>query len=192
MFRLPFAAGRVFSISMLDTLLYQVGTHLQLKTLNDSFKYQVKEMNVSYSSTVETSEEQSSCRAKVPSCVQSFISNILHFPYFHFFQYLKHCINSSVNHLQTCNCVSCNFIPVFREGLHDPYCKTAPGTGHNSRIRISLRCELWKKITLNKKLITKQHCIFTLLIFLFASDESKRGGSVDWYLWKTFPETLLL
>lgn len=25
MFRLPFAAGRVFSISMLDTLLYQVG-----------------------------------------------------------------------------------------------------------------------------------------------------------------------
>lgn len=26
MFRLPFAAGRVFSISMLDTLLYQVGT----------------------------------------------------------------------------------------------------------------------------------------------------------------------
>lgn len=24
MFRLPFAAGRVFSISMLDTLLYQV------------------------------------------------------------------------------------------------------------------------------------------------------------------------
>lgn len=29
MFRLPFAAGRVFSISMLDTLLYQVGTHLQ-------------------------------------------------------------------------------------------------------------------------------------------------------------------
>ena len=27
MFRLPFAAGRVFSISMLDTLLYQVGTH---------------------------------------------------------------------------------------------------------------------------------------------------------------------
>lgn len=31
MFRLPFAAGRVFSISMLDTLLYQVGAHLNLK-----------------------------------------------------------------------------------------------------------------------------------------------------------------
>lgn len=27
MFRLPFAAGRVFSISMLDTLLYQVDPH---------------------------------------------------------------------------------------------------------------------------------------------------------------------
>lgn len=27
MFRLPFAAGRVFSISMLDTLLYQVSLH---------------------------------------------------------------------------------------------------------------------------------------------------------------------
>lgn len=34
MFRLPFAAGRVFSISMLDTLLYQVGA--QLSTSNDS------------------------------------------------------------------------------------------------------------------------------------------------------------
>lgn len=28
MFRLPFAAGRVFSISMLDTLLYQVPKHM--------------------------------------------------------------------------------------------------------------------------------------------------------------------
>ena len=34
MFRLPFAAGRVFSISMLDTLLYQVGGDLgDLETL---------------------------------------------------------------------------------------------------------------------------------------------------------------
>lgn len=29
MFRLPFAAGRVFSISMLDTLLYQVSNSVQ-------------------------------------------------------------------------------------------------------------------------------------------------------------------
>jgi len=33
MFRLPFAAGRVFSISMLDTLLYQVSTHLPQNNL---------------------------------------------------------------------------------------------------------------------------------------------------------------
>lgn len=39
MFRLPFAAGRVFSISMLDTLLYQVGVDLQLSL---KFYYQGK------------------------------------------------------------------------------------------------------------------------------------------------------
>lgn len=33
MFRLPFAAGRVFSISMLDTLLYQVWNHTCRPTL---------------------------------------------------------------------------------------------------------------------------------------------------------------
>lgn len=36
MFRLPFAAGRVFSISMLDTLLYQVGAQLNLNTQTNS------------------------------------------------------------------------------------------------------------------------------------------------------------
>lgn len=38
MFRLPFAAGRVFSISMLDTLLYQVGAFLK-KLPGDDFQY---------------------------------------------------------------------------------------------------------------------------------------------------------
>lgn len=38
MFRLPFAAGRVFSISMLDTLLYQVGLRLSPNTLAHKLK----------------------------------------------------------------------------------------------------------------------------------------------------------
>lgn len=58
MFRLPFAAGRVFSISMLDTLLYQVGTHLQLSTSDDTFKYHVKEMYASCSHRETVSPEE--------------------------------------------------------------------------------------------------------------------------------------
>lgn len=46
MFRLPFAAGRVFSISMLDTLLYQVGTLLQLSTSDDSFFFFLSLLNI--------------------------------------------------------------------------------------------------------------------------------------------------
>lgn len=41
MFRLPFAAGRVFSISMLDTLLYQVGLRLSPNALTHKLKLRV-------------------------------------------------------------------------------------------------------------------------------------------------------
>lgn len=43
MFRLPFAAGRVFSISMLDTLLYQVGRQLKPNMQPPSPEHQVLE-----------------------------------------------------------------------------------------------------------------------------------------------------
>jgi len=42
MFRLPFAAGRVFSISMLDTLLYQVGNRSDATSANPLPKYDPK------------------------------------------------------------------------------------------------------------------------------------------------------
>lgn len=40
MFRLPFAAGRVFSISMLDTLLYQVSNRSDANSANSVQKYE--------------------------------------------------------------------------------------------------------------------------------------------------------
>lgn len=78
MFRLPFAAGRVFSISMLDTLLYQVGVDLQLSL---KFYYQGKWTTVSYNiretESPEVIEQHRHYKAKVPSCVQLLIEIML-------------------------------------------------------------------------------------------------------------------
>lgn len=50
MFRLPFAAGRVFSISMLDTLLYQVGRHPQQTLQPQVTLFGIRYVSVSHNS----------------------------------------------------------------------------------------------------------------------------------------------
>lgn len=69
MFRLPFAAGRVFSISMLDTLLYQVCT-------TTSTSEDIAELpGGRHETALEYSRE-----AQVPSCVQPLIWKSVLYP----------------------------------------------------------------------------------------------------------------
>lgn len=163
MFRLPFAAGRVFSISMLDTLLYQVGSRPNPNTLTR--KHQLR---------VHFPDSRVG-----PESVTAAISILV-----------QKCplVLTEITPSPSCRSIKTRFCDssVFCEGLHDSDCKAVAGAGHHSRVRIPLRCEFWKIITQSRTTVAL--CINSSLI----SDEGNRGGPLDWHLWETVPETLLI
>lgn len=167
MFRLPFAAGRVFSISMLDTLLYQVGP---------------------MSSTSEDIAEIPGGRHGRLTGVQSWSTSA---PLCSVID-MKNCSLSSTLNSQFNVFVSLGLWTwsVFCERLHDRYSQTAAGPGHHPRVWIPLCCKL-DMISISDHTHTN-YFIHPSLFLFSVSDESHRGGPVDRHIRQTVPETLLL
>jgi len=123
MFRLPFAAGKVFSISMLDTLLYQVCIH----TCSDAPQITLfKTRNECVSKQQRNRHLLNRSGGRKHKCPLVF----------------SRCYNCVFGDERVSFCDS---MSVFCEGLHDPDCEAAAGAGHHSRIRIPLCCELQPK-----------------------------------------------